>query len=173
MAELVNVATFIVMLIIMYFVIKIYLVVKEGCEQIIIFPVQGLEMTEKKEKQRAFPVQAVQMEEERRACQVQADQMEDERRAFPVQENQIEEERRAFPVQANQIEERRAFPVQAHQMEEGQRAFLVQAVQMKKEQRARHGEAHLSHAVQRSRKTINLRAAGNRARPQEHDERPS
>ena len=84
MTELVNVASFIVMLIVMYFVIKIYLAVKAVCE------------------------------------------------------------RRAFPVQALELE--------------GQ-------------QRARNGAANPRRAAQRNRQSINLRAAGNKARPQEHDER--
>ena len=82
LTELANVASFIVMFIVMYFVIKIYLAVKVVCE------------------------------------------------------------RRAFQVQAL----------------EGQ-------------QRARHGVATPRRAAQRNRRSINLRAAGNRTRSQEHDER--
>ena len=80
MTELVNVASFIVMLIVMYFVIKIYLAVKVVCER---------------------------------------------------------------------------------------RAFQVQALELEGQQTARHGVANPRPAAQ----SINLRAAGNRARPQEHDER--
>ena len=69
--------------------------------------------------------------------------------------------------------ERRNFPLQGPEMEEDQRVFPVQAAQMEEEQNARHGAADQRCAVQRhSRQIINLRAAGNRARPQEHDERP-
>ena len=67
--------------------------------------------------------------------------------------------------------ERRNFPLQGPEMEEEQRAFPVQAVQMERQQGARHGEADLRCAIQTYREIVNLRAAGNRARPQEHDER--
>ena len=69
--------------------------------------------------------------------------------------------------------ERRDFPLQGPEMEEDQRAFPVQAVQMEEEERARHGAADQRCAIQRQRQIFNLRAAGNRARPQEHDERVS
>ena len=92
-AELVNTASLIVMLIVMCVVIKIYLTVKEACKRI--------------------------------AIQVQGPEMEGEQRAFPVQ-----------------------------------------AVGMERQQRGGDGVA-----VGRNRQIVNLRAAGNRARPQENDER--
>ena len=54
-------------------------------------------------------------------------------------------------------------------------AFPIQAPVIG-EQRAGHGAANPRRAVQKSqrnRETVNLCAAGNRARPQEHDERLS
>ena len=63
MVELINVASLIVKLIVMCFMINIYLVVKATCEQITAFQVQGLEM---EEEQRAFPVQALGMERQQR-----------------------------------------------------------------------------------------------------------
>ena len=62
--------------------------------------------------------------------------------------------------------ERRAFPVQGPEMGQEQRAFPVQALGMEEEQRAGDGVA-----VGRNWEIINHRAAGNRARPQENDER--
>ena len=48
----------------------------------------------------------------------------------------------------------------------------VQALEMEAGQRARHTQADPRRAVRRpDRESINLRAAGNRARAQEHDER--
>ena len=53
-----------------------------------------------------------------------------------------------------------------------QKIFPVQGPEMEEEQRARHREMQPRHAVQRNRElTINLAAAGSRARAQEHDER--
>ena len=69
--------------------------------------------------------------------------------------------------------EQRVFQVQGPEMEGEQRAFLVQAVQMERQQRARHGAANPRREVQRNREMVNVRAATNRARPQEHDERLS
>ena len=63
MAELLNVASLIMMLIVMCVVIKIYIAVKAACKRIA-FPVQGPEM---EGEQRAFPVQALGMEQEQRA----------------------------------------------------------------------------------------------------------
>ena len=71
-AELVNVASLFVMLIIMCFVIKIYLAVKAACVQRA-FQIQGPEI---EEEQRTFPVQALdcpEMEEEQRARHEEAE----------------------------------------------------------------------------------------------------
>ena len=62
--------------------------------------------------------------------------------------------------------ERRAFQVLGPEMRQEQRAFPVQALGMEEEQRAGDGVA-----VGRNWEIINHRAAGNRARPQENDER--
>ena len=62
--------------------------------------------------------------------------------------------------------ERRAFHVLGPEMGQEQRAFPVQVLGMEEEQRAGDGVA-----VGRNREIINHRAAGNRARPQENDER--
>ena len=97
MVEIVNVALLIAMLVVTYFVIKIYMVLKEACER------------------RDFPLEGPEM-----------------------------------------VEEQRAFPVQALEMEAGQRAGHVETDQRR--------------ALQRNRETINLRAARNKALPQEHDE---
>ena len=61
---------------------------------------------------------------------------------------------------------RRAFQVLGPEMEGEQRAFPVQALGMEEEQRAGDGVA-----VGRHWEIINHRAAGNKARPQENDER--
>ena len=63
MVEMVDLALLIATLVVVYFVIKIYLVLKAACERRD-FPLQGPEM---EKDQRAFPVQAVQMEEEQSA----------------------------------------------------------------------------------------------------------
>ena len=62
--------------------------------------------------------------------------------------------------------ERRVFQVLGPEMGHEQRAFPVQVLGIEEEQRAGDGEA-----VGRNREIINHRAAGNRARPQENDER--
>ena len=67
--------------------------------------------------------------------------------------------------------ERKDVLLQGPEIEEGEIAFPVQAVQMERQQRERYEEADSRRALQRNRQIVNLRAAGNKACPQEHDER--